>query len=305
MFTDFRYQTAAHDFSRKNPQWRLHIIGERSFNFLCPFLTRQSRLGVQSDRISVETHTQIGNECSGIHIIPVPGEISRIGIPKFRDEIKSISRAARIADRAYGRIRAQLIPGVTEIEIARKLDSLCSAMGSEGPSFPTVVLFGKRSALPHGIASHKRLKSGEIVLCDFGCTVHGFASDMTRTCIIGEPSEVQRRIYNIVYTAQQRARRAVRAGVDAAQIDTIARDYIEQKGYGEYFRHATGHGVGLRVHELPRIGARSKEKLRDSSVITVEPGIYLPWIGGVRIEDMVLVGERRSRIITHSARNMR
>jgi Xaa-Pro aminopeptidase len=193
---------------------------------------------------------------------------------------------------------------VSEKEIAQRLVVVCRAGGSEKPSFDTIVLFGARSALPHGKPSHAQLKNGDFVLCDFGCTVNAFASDMTRTIVMGKADTRQKEIYGIVLAAQKAARSHVQEGVMARYVDKCARDFIAGAGFGEYFGHATGHGVGRRIHEKPRISRDNNALLKTNMVITVEPGIYIPGFGGVRIEDMVAVGRGCTAALTRFSKEL-
>jgi len=184
------------------------------------------------------------------------------------------------------------------------LESLCQRYGSEKPPFDTIVLFGNRSALPHGEPSERKLKQGDWMLFDFGCTIQGFCSDMTRTVIMGKADNRQRQIYNVVLDALEQAKRAVYPGVTAAEVDSCARSVIEKAGYGDAFGHATGHGAGLRVHEAPRINKGSDGVLSEGMVFTIEPGIYLKGFGGVRIEDMVVVTGKGPRCLTKTSRRL-
>lgn len=213
-------------------------------------------------------------------------------------------RAARIGDAAFARIVTELRPGISEHETALLLEEHCRALGSEGPSFDTIVLFGARSALPHGRPGSARLKRGDFVLLDFGCMLGGLCSDMTRTVVFGKASETQTRVYKTVLSAQTVGRKAVRAGVGVAEVDKAARDVIIAAGYGDFFGHATGHGVGRRIHEAPRVAQKSKAVLTPGAVVTVEPGIYLPDVGGVRIEDMVVVTGSGANVLTRAPRQL-
>jgi Xaa-Pro aminopeptidase len=191
-----------------------------------------------------------------------------------------------------------------EFEAAQLLEDRCRKYGSEKPSFDTIVLFGNRTALPHGRPSDARLKKGEWVLCDFGCTLDGFCSDMTRTFVMGKATQRQKKIYDIVLRAQENGRAAVSAGVKACEVDKACRRVISDAGYGNLFGHATGHGVGLRIHEKPRISKNDNTILRNGTVITIEPGIYSPAFGGVRIEDMVVVRDNGCEVITNAPRDL-
>ena len=193
---------------------------------------------------------------------------------------------------------------MSEKEVAYRLEELCRMYGSEKPSFDTIVLFGARSALPHGKPSNRRLKSGDWLLFDFGCTVQGYFSDMTRTVVMEKANKKQKYIYDIVATAQERAKKAIRPGVEACFVDSKARSVIEEAGYGETFGHPTGHGLGLIIHEKPSINKNIKTVLSKNMVFTIEPGIYINGFGGVRIEDMMVVTETGARSLTKSPREL-
>jgi Xaa-Pro aminopeptidase len=166
------------------------------------------------------------------------------------------------------------------------------------------VLFGARTALPHGTPTSRRLKRGDWILFDFGCTLGGLCSDMTRTFVMGPAAARQKEVYRTVQRAQAKARRGLWAGMGLAKVDGLARSLIEEAGYGSFFGHATGHGVGLRIHEAPRIGPRSRGKVPRGAVVTIEPGIYIPKFGGVRIEDTLYVGGEGPRLLTRFSRGL-
>jgi Xaa-Pro aminopeptidase len=184
------------------------------------------------------------------------------------------------------------------------LEDLCKKYGSEKPSFDTIVLFGPNSALPHGRPSDRKLKKGDWILFDFGCTVRGFCSDMTRTIVFGKAGDRQKQIYSIVLAAQGKAKQKIRPGIQACEIDMYARTVIDKAGYGDTFGHATGHGVGLQIHESPRLFKNNTTTLVPDMVVTVEPGIYISGFGGVRIEDMVVVTKKGYRSLTRTPRTL-
>jgi Xaa-Pro aminopeptidase len=188
-------------------------------------------------------------------------------------------------------------PGETEKQVARRIETQLKEDGAK-PAFRTIVASGPRSAKPHGYATNKRIKPGEIVMIDMGALYRGVRSDITRTFLPPKSTGRQKQIYRIIKEAQRRGIKAVRAGVEARTVDAAARDYIKAKGYGPYFIHTTGHGVGRKVHESPKISARNRHKLKSGQVITIEPGIYIKGWGGVRIEDMVLVTRTGCRLLT-------
>ena len=205
-------------------------------------------------------------------------------------ELDALKQAIAISSQSFTEILPMLQPGVTEREIGAKLDYLFKLNGGDGPSFDTIIASGYRSSWAHGVASDKKLQKGELVVIDFGSFYHGYTADITRTVALGQvPAELQK-IYKIVYEAQKQGIATAVAGKTGADVDKAARDYICEQGYGQYFGHGIGHGIGLEIHELcmPALPF-SKEVLKDNMAITVEPGIYLPDFGGVRIEDDILI----------------
>ncbi|MBD3393752.1 MAG: M24 family metallopeptidase [Chitinivibrionales bacterium] len=304
LFTDFRYRSAAQRFCSRRREWRFVEVGESSFEAIARAVKPGDRVGIQSGSLTVDQYDRLRRKCRHAKLVKLGNAISSVNAVKLPGEIAAMHRAARIGDRALAAFARDVRPGMSEIAAARMLDDLCAEGGSEGPSFETIVLFGPRTALPHGRPSQRKLHKGDWVLCDFGCTVDGLYSDMTRTMVAGMPSEKQKRIYDIVYRAQRAARRAVKAGIRSCDVDARARGVIADAGYGDAFGHATGHGVGRRIHERPRLGRNDKTILTENMVVTVEPGIYVPGEGGVRIEDMVAVTPRGGRCLTHAPREL-
>lgn len=306
LLTDFRYETDAKHFCRKNPQWSTMLV--KADTSMAEAIASQMKpgnsIGFQSEHLTVDEFNSLRKRARNVRFITCGRQINEFLQVKKPSEITSMKRAAEIGDTAFSQLLPEIKPGVSELFLARRLERICSDLGSERPAFETIVLFGARSALPHGKPGTGRLKKGSLVLIDFGCTVNGFASDMTRTMVAGKASPLQKKIYRIVLDAQRNACRHVQAGISAASLDAFARDPITESGYGKMFGHALGHGVGRRIHEGPRISYRVKQKLKENSVITIEPGIYLPGRGGVRIEDMVVVKKRGGRLLTHSPREL-
>ncbi len=221
-------------------------------------------------------------------------EIADGFLDEFREvkenyEVSLISRSVGIAEVALKSILHKLKPGITEMEFRAELIRAFLRFGGEGESFTTIVASGKGSAVPHWEASGKEIKDGDVVIVDFGTVYKGYVSDITRTFLVGNVSSELRIIYDVVREAQKKGIESVKAGKPCREIDKIVRNYISSKGYGDYFTHATGHGIGVEVHESPIISPRSDKILRENMVITVEPGIYIPDLGGVRIEDDILV----------------
>lgn len=216
-------------------------------------------------------------------------ELSRIRMRKTPSEIEKIITAQRITERAYTEVLNLLNPGVTERKIAIELEHLIKLYGGERVAFDLICVTGENTSLPHGVPGDRIVKEGDFFTFDIGAVYEGYHSDMTRTVAVGSATDEMRMIYETVLQAHLKAMRAIKAGNTAADVDIAARDHIESCGYGEYFGHSTGHGVGLDIHEAPAVYKTNRTVLRDNMVITDEPGIYLPEKFGVRIEDMVLV----------------
>lgn len=237
-------------------------------------------------------------------LVPASGVIEELREIKEESELALIKKACEIADAGFRYILDYIKPGVSEIEIANKLDFHMRELGATGVSFDTIVASGFRSAMPHGVASHKRIERGDFVTLDFGCYYEGYVSDMTRTVSVGEPDAKLKEIYQVVLDAQLRVNAQARAGMTGVDVDRIARDYITEKGYGEYFGHSNGHGIGLEIHEGPNTSQRATKVLVPGNVITNEPGIYLDGLGGVRIEDDLIITANGNEIITHSPKEL-
>ncbi|MFB5082808.1 M24 family metallopeptidase [Symbiobacterium thermophilum] len=217
---------------------------------------------------------------------------------KDEDEIALLQQAADMLNPALDAALAAIRPGVTEREIARVLEEAMLAAGADGVAFETHVLFGPASALPHGSTGARTLEPGHVVLMDFGAQLRGYRSDITRTVCCGAWPDELARVYDVVLAANQAAIAAVKPGVPLGDVDRAARQVIEEAGYGAYFIHRTGHGLGLEIHEEPYVVAGNEKVLRPGHVITIEPGVYLPGVGGVRIEDDVVVTEDGCRVLT-------
>ncbi len=223
---------------------------------------------------------------------------------KTPEEIEKIKIAQELADDSFSYILNYIKPGRTEKAIAMELENKLLSLGSEGLPFEVIVVSGKRSAIPHGKPSNKEVKRGELLTLDFGAKIQGYCSDMTRTISIGPMGDKEREVYNVVLEAQNRAIQNLKAGEDVKNIDKLARKVINKKGYGKYFTHALGHGVGLSVHEYPRIASTSEDVICSNSIVTVEPGIYIGNEFGVRIEDMLIVTDEGCVNITKSNKNI-
>ncbi len=239
-------------------------------------------------------------------LVPQPDLVAALRLVKDADEVDRIRRASNLAEGVLADVIEDLKPGMTERELAARIEYEFKRRGASGPSFDTIALFGARSSLPHGEPRDKPLEQGDIVLLDFGCRMDGYCSDLTRTYAFGTiPGDWFEEIYEITLTAQRRALESVRPGMRGREVDAVARDFIAEAGYGPRFGHGLGHGVGIEIHEAPRLNKESDTVLEPGMIVTVEPGIYLPERGGVRIEDLVVVTETGCEILTAAPKELR
>lgn len=260
-------------------------------------------LGFEETTVSFLEYSVL-EEIIDAQLIPISGMIEELREIKDEEEIAIIEKACSIADLAYDHILKMIQPGMTELEVANQLDFYMRSLGASGVSFETIVASGLRSAMPHGVASKKIIEQGDLITIDFGCYYEGYVSDMTRTFAIGDPGEQLKEIYQIVLEAQLAVLEVAKPGVTGKQLDAVARDYITKHGYGEAFGHSTGHGIGLEIHEGPNVSVRAEKQFVPGNIITDEPGIYLPGIGGVRIEDDLLITSDGNRVLTHSPKEL-
>ncbi len=263
-----------------------------------------TRTGFDSYHTVFETYRTWKEDTPDAEFVPLGEEIESIRRCKEPQEIASIKKAIDIATQAFTRIYDKITPGRTEREIANELDYEMRRLGADAPSFETIVASGPRAALPHAHPTDKVLESGEMVIVDFGCQRDGYCSDETCTLSLGEAKGEMKKIYGIVQTAKQKGIEAVKAGLPVQELDMVVRGCVEEAGYGEFFRHGTGHGIGVAVHEFPAVTVRSQGLLEENMIITVEPGIYIPHVGGVRLEDMVLVTENGGEVLTHLRKDL-
>ncbi|ROX92774.1 M24 family metallopeptidase [Enterococcus hirae] len=260
-------------------------------------------LGFEETTVSFLEYSVL-EEIIDAQLIPISGMIEELREIKDEEEIAIIEKACSIADLAYDHILKMIQPGMTEIEVANQLDFYMRSLGASSVSFETIVASGLRSAMPHGVASKKIIEQGDLITIDFGCYYEGYVSDMTRTFANGDPGEQLKEIYQIVLEAQLAVLEVAKPGVTGKQLDAVARDYITKHGYGEAFGHSTGHGIGLEIHEGPNVSVRAEKQFVPGNIITDEPGIYLPGIGGVRIEDDLLITSDGNRVLTHSPKEL-
>lgn len=262
-------------------------------------------IGFEADHVTVNLFEQmreyLPQQLTLRNIAPL---LNNIRLYKDEDELSRLQRAVDIADEAFQHILPFIKEGVREIDVAIELDFFMRKLGAQGPSFDFIVASGERSSMPHGVASVKRIVSGNAITMDYGCICNRYCSDMTRTVYLGEPGAEQRELYAIVKEGQKRAFEAMAVAVDATVPDKGARDYFAEKGLDGYFGHSLGHGVGLEVHEGPVVSPHGKMKLEPNMVFTNEPGIYLPGKYGVRIEDMIVMTPTGPVTMTASSKEL-
>ncbi|WP_066637611.1 M24 family metallopeptidase [Desulfolucanica intricata] len=299
LLTDFRYQEQA---QQESPDYEIVLVNGSMFGKIAE-IARQNQtvtLACEGDFLTYQQFLNLKNKLGEIVLSPQYGLIESQRLVKDEVEIQNLRKAVDLADNAYKDILNFIKVGKSEKEISLELEFLMRRAGAEKPAFTIIVASGQRSSLPHGVASEKKIQVGDLVTMDFGAVYKGYHSDITRTVVMGTPSEKQLEIYHIVLEAQKAALAAVRAGIRAGEVDRAARDVIESYGYGKYFGHSTGHGLGLDIHENPRLAINNETILKRGMVVTVEPGIYLPGWGGIRIEDSVVVEEDGCSILTNS-----
>lgn len=303
-FTDFRYQEQAAD------ELEAGIKASITRNPLDQMLSeklveRGMSLGFQDAYLTVAALESYKKRLRGVKLRPTGDMVRDLTMVKTPEEIAKIKKAAQIADKVYKDILGWVRPGMREDQVAAEISYRGRGYGSEGDAFDIIVASGPRGALPHGRASSKKIKKGELVTLDFGCIYQGFNSDMTRTFAVGNPSDQAREIYEIVLRAQKAGVKAARAGMTGKELDDVCRDIITEAGYGDQFGHSTGHGLGIEVHEMPAVAGRGNDqRLEQNMVVTIEPGIYIPGSCGVRIEDDVVIGTSGSTILNKSPKQL-
>jgi Xaa-Pro aminopeptidase len=301
-FTDTRYEEQA---SHEVPDLDRRIYArdfKRSLADACRELGLR-RLGFESDAVTYKIYRELDETLDG-DLVPLDGEVERLRWAKDPGEIAHLERAQEITDDAFERLVGKLHEGVTERQAAFELEVAMRELGAERVGFDTIVAFGENAAEPHHHPTDRALRRGDVVKLDFGCVVQGYHSDMTRTVAYGEPPEELARVYELVRRAQEVGVAAVRAGVSGGAADDAARRIIREQGYGDRFGHSLGHGVGLEIHEGPTLRAESSDVLPEGAVVTVEPGVYLPGVGGVRIEDAVVVTSAGCRRLPRTSRDL-
>ncbi len=304
LLVDGRYEEQAGEEARG-----CRVAGYRErrelYERLREILGGERRLGFEADAVSVALRDALQEKLEGVDLTPARGLVERLRAVKDGGEVAAIRRAVAVAEEAWRRVADLVAPGRTERELAVELEYALRRLGADAPAFETIVLAGAASALPHGRPGHRRLEAGRLLLCDFGARVAGYHSDLTRTLVpAGEPDARQEEVHAAVLAAQRAALAALRPGATGGEVHAAAAGILEQAGLGDRFVHGTGHGVGLAIHEAPRLGKDSEDVLEAGMVVTVEPGVYIPGWGGVRVEDMALVTAAGCEVLTGLARKL-
>lgn len=301
LITDFRYQVQA---PVEAPGARLAIQKQDLASAVAAEARRLGGGTVWFDETSLTLDRVRFLRKQGMKLKAASDPVAAIRLRKDDAELSSLRTAVRRAEESFRELRSSIRPGASEAELGLRLETLIRQKGSRRAAFDIIVASGRNGAMPHATATGRRLRPGDLVTIDFGAEADGYYSDITRTVCVGRPTARQREVHGLVLRAQQQAIAAVRPGVPCAEIDRAARSVIEQAGHGEHFGHATGHGIGLMVHEGPSLSRLSKQRADAGMVFTVEPGVYVPRWGGVRIEDMVLVTAKGRRVLTSLPREL-
>jgi Xaa-Pro aminopeptidase len=303
LYTDGRYRTQA---GEEAPDLELEVSQDPLLKVAAADVRRLAlgALGAEMGHLSWAQYRELAEGVGEERLRGQERLVESLRAVKEPEELAALGRTESLADRVFAGILEWLRPGMTELEAAARINYELQLGGASGIAFETIVASGPRGALPHGLASAKRIERGELVVLDFGGMVDGYAADITRTVMMGEPGAEERRVYDAVLAAHAAGLRAARAGAVARDVDQAARGELAARGLAEAFTHSLGHGVGLAVHEEPRLSVKNEETLVAGMVVTIEPGVYLPGWGGVRIEDLVVVRDGEPELLSHSPREL-
>lgn len=302
--TDFRYQEQV---KQQVKDSKVVIVQRDLYSGLpdLPILkTTRIKMGFESEHLSCKVYRRLKDLLPDCILVPIEKVVESFTLIKDQNEVEKIQKAAEITDLVFSEILNLIKPGVVELDLAAEIEYRMKGFGSSTPYYETIVASGKRAALPHGVASNKKIQKGDFVTMDFGAVMDGYTADLTRTVVVGKANKKQKDVYNAVLKAQRQAILKVKPRIKACDLDKIARDIIKKAGYGKYFGHGLGHGIGLQIHDNPAINPTNQLLLESGMVITIEPGIYIPNWGGVRIEDDVVITQKGYEVLTTSERNI-
>ncbi len=298
--SDFRYNAQAQE-QATDFEFVLQKGGHLPFVIELLGKNNVKRLGFEGHLTTYNIFAELDKS---FELTPLSGEIEKIRMVKSEDEVALIQKACDIADATYEHILTFVKAGMTEMDVKNELERKMRELGASGASFDIIVASGARGALPHGVASEKVIEDGEMVTLDFGALYKGYISDITRTFAVGEPSDEMKKVYDIVLESELAALEQIKPGMTGAEADSIARDIIKSNGYGDNFGHSLGHGIGLEVHEGPGIAQTVETVLEVGMCVTIEPGIYIDGVGGVRIEDDCIVTKDGLKRLTNSSKEL-
>lgn len=305
VLTDSRYTTAA--MQEASGYHIIEVSGTKDYYKAVYALLLEEKvkcMGFEAQQMTYNGYLEWTKNLKGIELVPLKDEFTSLRSVKEDWEIERLREAEAIGDRAFKKILNIIKPGMTELSVAAHLEFIMKQEGAEALSFDTIVASGINSSMPHAVPTNKVIEAGDFITMDFGCIYRGYCSDMTRTVVMGKADNKQKEIYEVVRSAQQKALDFIKAGYKGKEADKVARDEIKKAGYGKYFGHGLGHGVGLYIHEEPRLSPSEENVIRAGMVETVEPGIYIPDFGGVRIEDMVVVTDEGIINLTNSPKEL-
>ncbi len=302
--TDFRYKDQA---KQQVTNMTVKVVERELFSSLTDLPQVQEKrikLGFEAQYLNYKTYQTLKSRLPECLMIPTEKLVESLTVTKDSGEVARIRKAVEITDCVFSEILDFIKPGTTELDLAAEIEYRMKKRGSSTPYYQTIVASGKRSALPHGIASSKRIRKNEFVTLDFGAVYDGYTADLTRTVMVGKANPRQKRIYSTVLKAQKLAIGRARGGVKACDLDRTARQVIKRAGFGKYFGHGLGHGIGLQIHDNPAVNPTNRQLLEPGMVVTIEPGIYIPNWGGVRIEDDILITQKGCRVLNRAEKNL-
>ncbi len=304
LFTDFRYLQQAREQAEHYEVVKTE--GSPGFSQITAYLSKKGikELAFEESYFTVREYNFLQKAANDLELIPIYNWVEELRALKDAEELKCIAEAAARADSAWAEMLTLLQPGITEWELSYELEYRLRQKGSSQTPFEIIVASGPRSALPHGVATSRSIGEGELITVDFGAVYKGYCSDMTRTFIMGNHSAEQEKIFSLVLEGQRLAMENIEEGMDCTAADELVRSFFQEEGYGQYFGHGLGHGVGIDVHELPTLSPKGKGTLQHSMVFSLEPGIYIEGWGGVRLEDLVVLNEEGLQVLTKSSKTL-
>jgi Xaa-Pro aminopeptidase len=303
LLTDFRYVEQA---AKQAPLFEIVQHKPNIIDTIYEIVNSEgiNKLGFEDQSATYYQYKEYAEKLKNIELFGIGSVVDDLRAIKDEQEIEIINTAVEIADKAFDHVLRIIKPGITELDVAAELEYKMKKLGASGASFETIVASGIRSSMPHGIASEKKLELGDTITMDFGAMYNHYCSDMTRTVFLGQPKEEMMNIYKIVLNAQLKSEKGAIRGRTGKEVDQIARDIIYKNGFEGKFGHGLGHGLGLEIHESPRLSVSGERVLENNMAVTIEPGIYVEGLGGVRIEDTIIIRDDKPRVLTKSSKEI-